>query len=60
MQHIKATAVGKKVVCNATIIFQEGRKYRFDIIATDENGEIIGKCIHERMIVNIEKFMSKL
>ncbi len=60
MQHLKATAVGKEVSCTATLIAQEGRKYSFKITAKDETGDIIGECIHERVVVNIEKLMSKL
>jgi len=60
MQHLKATAVGKEVHCMATITAVEGKKYNFYITATDETGDLIGECIHERVVVNAEKFMSKL
>lgn len=60
MQHVKATAVGKEVHCEATITANEGRKYIFRITATDETGDVIGEATHERVVVNVEKFMSKL
>ena len=55
----KATAVGKKVMCKATIVEIDGRRIRFEIEATDEKGTI-GHAIHDRFIIYPEKFMSKL
>ena len=60
MQHLKANLVGSAVHCKATVTAVEGRKYSFYITATDDNGDLLGECIHERMVINVEKFMSKL
>ena len=60
MQHLKASAVGENITCTATITNVEGRKYQFSIQATDQSGDIIGQCLHERFVVDVEKFMSKL
>lgn len=60
MQHLKASPVGASIQCTATVSAIDGRKYTFEIIATDGNNDIIGKAIHERMVVDIEKFMSKI
>lgn len=59
-KHLKASAVGEKVIVTAQITAIEGRKIDFDIEAKNEAGETIGKARHERFIVNTEKFMSKL
>ena len=58
-QHIKATAVGQKVTCKATVIEVDGRRIRFEIDAWDEKGQI-GHAIHDRFVINPVKFMSKL
>jgi len=60
MQHLKASPVGAEIKCTATIIAIEGRKYSFEIIATDSSSDLVGKAIHERVVVDIEKFMSKI
>ncbi|MDR3651910.1 MAG: thioesterase family protein [Paludibacter sp.] len=60
MQHLKASPIGAEITCKATIISNEGRKYIFKIEATDKLGDLIGECIHERVVVNIEKFLSKI
>ena len=60
VQHLKASIVGTIIDCTATIIAVEGRKYSFKLEATDKAGNMIGKGVHERFIVNAQKFMSKL
>jgi len=60
IQHLKASIVGNKINCTAIITAIEGRKYSFKLEATDQVGNLIGEGVHERFIVNTEKFMSKL
>jgi fluoroacetyl-CoA thioesterase len=60
MKHLKASPVGSEIKCTATITEIDGRRYSFEIKATDASGDIVGEAVHERFIVNIEKFMSKL
>jgi len=52
--------VGADIQCTATLTGVEGRKYTFDICATDSRLQVVGKAIHERVIVDIERFMSKI
>lgn len=59
VQHTKASGVGQKITCQATIIEVDGRRIRFEIDARDEKGAI-GHAIHDRFIIQPEKFMSKL
>jgi predicted thioesterase len=59
IEHLKATASGKKVWCESVLELQDGKKLIFSIFAYDETG-IIGKGTHERFIINVEKFMDKL
>lgn len=58
-KHLKATAVGKKVSCRATLTEIDGRKLHFELEARDETG-IIGTAVHDRFIIDPVKFMSKL
>lgn len=60
MKHLKASAVGATITCTATITEVDGRKYTFAIKAMDESGDVVGEAIHERFVVNVEKFMSKV
>ena len=58
VQHVAATPLGAKVSATAVLKQIDGRKLTFDVKATDKNG-IIGKGVHERAIIDIERFMSK-
>ena len=60
MQHLKASPVGAEIQCTATLTGIEGRKYTFDITATDSRLQLVGKATHERVVIDIERFMSKI
>ena len=56
--HSSATPVGMKVWAESVVTAVEGRKVTFEVHAYDERGEI-GSGVHERFIINAEKFMAK-
>lgn len=58
LTHTSATPVGMKITCECTLTEINGKLLTFDVEAYDECG-IIGHCVHERFIVNSEKFMKK-
>ena len=60
MQHLKASPVGEDIQCTATLTGIDGRKYSFEISATDSRLQLVGKATHERVIVDIDRFMSKI
>lgn len=59
VDHIAPTGLNDTVRATATLTQIEGRKLIFSVEAID-NQKIIGKGIHERFIINNEKFMQKL
>jgi predicted thioesterase len=59
VEHLRATPLGEKVRCETVLDAINGRKLLFSVAAFDSKG-LIGKGIHERFVVNTEKFMSKL
>lgn len=58
LDHLAPTPVGMKVFCESVLEKVEGRKLVFSIMVRDEKGEI-GKALHERFIVEEEKFQNK-
>ena len=58
VKHLSATPLGMKVVIKSELINVDGRALTFKVEAYDEKG-LIGEGIHERFIVNNEKFQSK-
>lgn len=59
-QHLKASAIGAKITCTAEITAVDGRKISYSIEASDEAGDTIGKATHDRFVVDMERFMSKV
>lgn len=59
IKHTSATAVGKKVWAEAELIEVDRKRLVFKVDAYDEDKKI-GEGIHERFIINEEKFMDKL
>ena len=60
VNHLKASLVGETIKCEAIITSVVGRKYSFELVATDSFGDIIGNGTHERLVVTIDKFLDKL
>lgn len=56
--HDAATPLGMKVCCTSELVEVDGKKLVFKVEAFDEKGHI-GGGMHERFIVNNEKFQSK-
>lgn len=56
--HTSATPCGMEVSATAKLVKVEGRKLTFEVKAADEAGEI-GKGIHERFIVESQRFQQK-
>lgn len=59
VSHIGATKVRKKVWAEVELIEQDRKKLVFKVEAFDEDKKI-GEGIHERFIINVEKFINKL
>ena len=59
VHHVSATGLGGKVTCESILSEVNGRKLKFTVKAYDEGG-VIGDAIHERVIVNKERFMAKV
>jgi predicted thioesterase len=59
VRHLAATPLGQKVVAKATVVDVDGRRLVFEVEASDQRGKV-GEGKHERFIVDLERFMSKL
>ncbi len=59
VRHIAATPVGMKVRAAAEIVKVEGRTVFLKVKAEDEK-DLIGDGLHERVVVNVEKFSLRL
>jgi fluoroacetyl-CoA thioesterase len=55
VKHFAATPVGLRVEAHAELTRVEGRTLTFRIHAQDER-EAIGEGVHERLVINVERF----
>jgi predicted thioesterase len=59
VKHFAATPVGLRVRAQADLTKVEGRTLTFRIHAEDER-EKIGEGVHERLIINVERFDARM
>ncbi|MDR0754942.1 MAG: thioesterase family protein [Prevotellaceae bacterium] len=59
IEHMKASAIGEKIIAKATLVNICNRELLFDVEAYGSRG-MIGKGSHKRFVINKEKFMEKL
>jgi len=59
VKHLGATPLGQHIRAKAELIEIDGRRLVFKVEAFDEQKQI-GEGIHERYIVNLERFMQRL
>ena len=58
VRHLAATPVGMEVTCTAEVTEVDRRRIVFTVRAKDEK-EVIGEGIHERFVIDNEKFFAK-
>jgi fluoroacetyl-CoA thioesterase len=59
IEHERATAVGKDVEAEATLIGHHGRRLEFQVIVR-EGDQIVAKVRHRRVLVDRQRFLDKV
>ena len=59
IKHLKASPVGALIRCDANLIEVDRKRLVFEVRCF-ENDVLIGEGIHERFVVDSEKFMGKV
>lgn len=59
VSHIAATPVGMAVRATAVVTHVDGNRVTFHVAAHDEQ-DLIGEGIHERVVVNVERFDARV
>ena len=58
VSHLSASPVGARITCESELVEVDGRRLVFKVNASDDAGPI-GEGMHERFIINTEKFMAR-
>lgn len=58
VSHVAPTPIGMNVKCETELTQVDGRRLVFNVNVYDETG-LIGTGVHERFIINADKFQSK-
>ena len=59
IEHLAATPMGQEVTYTAAVVEVDGRRVRFRVEASDSS-ETVGRGVHERYVVDIERFAARL
>jgi fluoroacetyl-CoA thioesterase len=60
LDHRAASAVGATVSVTATVTHRDGRLVRFEVVAVDGNEQVVGHGEVTRVVVDAERFMSRV
>lgn len=56
VRHLAPTVIGKKVTARVSLREVNGRRYVFDVEVSNEDGVKIGEGLHERALIDINRF----
>jgi len=59
VNHSAATPIGRTVTCAVELVEVEGRRLKFKVTCSDDKGPI-GEGFHERVIIDLERFLARL
>ncbi|MBV9614072.1 MAG: thioesterase family protein [Ktedonobacteraceae bacterium] len=59
ISHLAATPLGQQVQASAELVEIDGRRLVFNVVAYDERQKV-GEGQHERTIVHLERFLSRI
>lgn len=60
VEHVAASAVGETVTATADVTYEDGRLLRFRVAAHDAHGTIVAHGEVRRVVVDRERFLSRL
>ena len=60
LEHLAASAVGQEVEVTASASYVDGRLHRFTVAARNVGGKLVGTGEVTRVVVDAERFLSRL
>lgn len=56
VRHLASTRIGQRVTVTARLEEVDGRRFRFHVEATNDQGVKVGEGTHRRALINIKEF----
>jgi fluoroacetyl-CoA thioesterase len=60
LEHLRACLVGSTVEVRASLGHVDGRLLRFEVVATDPAGALLGRATVTRVVVDRDRFLARL
>lgn len=60
LAHVRASAVGTALTVGAHLVHVDGRLLRFDVVAEDADGVVVGHGQVTRVVVDRDRFLARL
>jgi len=60
LEHTAATRVGESVTVVAQLQHRDGRLVRFEVVAEDSRGTVVGRAEVTRVVVDVDRFLGRL
>ena len=60
IKHIRPSQVGASIRVTARLVHVEDHRQRFEVVATDNAGDVVGRGEITRVVVDADRFMSRL
>jgi fluoroacetyl-CoA thioesterase len=60
LEHLRASSVGERLELVADLVHVDGRLLRFDVAVQDGSGVLVGRALITRIVVDRQRFLSRL
>jgi fluoroacetyl-CoA thioesterase len=60
LEHLRASRVGERLELLADLVHVDGRLLRFDVAAQGGSGVLVGRAVITRVVVDRQRFLSRL
>ena len=60
LEHRAASGVGEEVTVTAGLQHRDGRLVRFEVVAEDRRGTVVGHAEVTRVVVDVDRFLARL
>ena len=60
LEHTAATGVGESVTVVAALQHRDGRLLRFEVVAEDSRGSLLGRAEVTRVVVDVDRFLARI